>query len=674
MARSGSVSIVLNSQNQENNTSSITVKGICTTTDGSWRGDYREGTYTIKQGSTTLKSGSFTHGAAANATTTLFTVTLTVKHNDDGTSGTITATFNYDSGWCTGTKSTTLTTIPRKSTLSVAAGTLGTAQTLTVSKKLSSFTHTIVATCGAQSTTICTKSSSTSISFTPPLGWASENTTGTSLSVKYTITTYNGSTSIGSDSYTVTCSIPSSVKPSCSVAVTDPMGYAGTYGGFIKGLSKFKVVVTPTTSYGSAIASYSTTANGSTYTESSFTTGVLASSGTLTVNATVKDKRGRSGSASSTATVLDYSPPVVTKLAVKRCNADGTENDQGTHCKVTFSATITSLNSKNSAAYKLQYKKTSASGNPTEVNLTTYAGKYSVADGTYIFAADTGSSYNITLSATDNFNSNTRTTSVSTGFTLMHWLASGLGMALGKVAELAGVLDIGFQTRFFGGILQPILADGVDFNTIMTPNTYSGKNASTSKYVNCPISSAYSFSLEVIAANDNSQIVQRLTVFNKTSPDIYERVYYGGSWGTWTNNNPYPVGSIYMSINNTNPSTLFGGTWEQIKDVFLLAAGNTYAAGKTGGSATHTLTVAEMPSHTHTQNAHSHSTRYKGFNLSSDKEGYMVLRRNESADGYDGTDTDGAISATATNQNTGGGGAHNNMPPYLAVYVWKRTA
>ena len=61
----------------------------------------------------------------------------------------------------------------------------------------------------------------------------------------------------------------------------------------------------------------------------------------------------------------------------------------------------------------------------------------------------------------------------------------------------------------------------------------------------------------------------------------------------------YPVGSIYMSVNSTNPKTLFGGTWVQIKDRFLLAAGTTYKAGATGGEAAHTLTASEMPSHNH---------------------------------------------------------------------------
>lgn len=128
----------------------------------------------------------------------------------------------------------------------------------------------------------------------------------------------------------------------------------------------------------------------------------------------------------------------------------------------------------------------------------------------------------------------------------------------------------------------------------------------------------------------------------------------------------YPVGSIYMSANNVSPATFLGGTWEQIKDRFLLSAGDTHSAGSTGGEATHTLNVNEIPSHTHIQNAHNHEIEYAGT----------------SGTGYGFVDSGKARSSgmkytsgtTATNQNTGGGQAHNNMPPYLTVYMWKRTA
>lgn len=120
MAKSGKCTITRDSYSIQNNTSRVTVKGIITTSGDSWRGDERTGTYTIKQGSTVIKSGSFTHGAPKNATTTLFSFTLTVDHKSDGTSDAISASYNYDSSWCTGTGTLALGTIPRQATLTAA--------------------------------------------------------------------------------------------------------------------------------------------------------------------------------------------------------------------------------------------------------------------------------------------------------------------------------------------------------------------------------------------------------------------------------------------------------------------------------------------------------------------------------------------------------------------------
>lgn len=121
----------------------------------------------------------------------------------------------------------------------------------------------------------------------------------------------------------------------------------------------------------------------------------------------------------------------------------------------------------------------------------------------------------------------------------------------------------------------------------------------------------------------------------------------------------YPVGSIYMSVNNTNPSTLFGGTWEQLKDRFLLGAGSTYSNGSTGGEASHTLTVNEMPAHNHQVSS--------GWNPVAGKDRVQYTQL-EGGYRYNGNSNEAFI------QNTGGGAAHNNMPPYLTVYMWKRTA
>lgn len=116
----------------------------------------------------------------------------------------------------------------------------------------------------------------------------------------------------------------------------------------------------------------------------------------------------------------------------------------------------------------------------------------------------------------------------------------------------------------------------------------------------------------------------------------------------------YPKGAIYISTIATNPSVLFGfGEWEQIEDTFLLAAGSDYIAGSVGGEATHTLTIDEMPSHTHTYQTTAWVNKTGDINDSSNKE-YIDYEINRQT------------------QATGGSQPHNNMPPYLAVYMWKR--
>lgn len=119
----------------------------------------------------------------------------------------------------------------------------------------------------------------------------------------------------------------------------------------------------------------------------------------------------------------------------------------------------------------------------------------------------------------------------------------------------------------------------------------------------------------------------------------------------------HPVGSIYMSINNVSPATLFGGKWVQIKGRFLLGASDVYKANTTGGEATHALTTDEMPEHRHSIYYPNAGGPYGDAAISYPQ----------------GSDTDKTWEAEmCKTQSAGGGAAHNNMPPYLVVYMWRR--
>lgn len=120
----------------------------------------------------------------------------------------------------------------------------------------------------------------------------------------------------------------------------------------------------------------------------------------------------------------------------------------------------------------------------------------------------------------------------------------------------------------------------------------------------------------------------------------------------------YPIGSVYISFSATDPSTYFGGTWERIKGRFLLSADDgTYKINNTGGEATHQLTVNEMPSHNHAIGYRTNTS------ITTGSTGQWTTDPGTSTAWSDGSCI----------QNRGGNQAHNNMPPYIVVYMWKRT-
>jgi len=153
--------------------------------------------------------------------------------------------------------------------------------------------------------------------------------------------------------------------------------------------------------------------------------------------------------------------------------------------------------------------------------------------------------------------------------------------------------------------------------------------------IKCLTSKDNKFSLD----SDGNLIVNSLTANTVNIQNFFDAMY--------------PIGSIYITINDINPSTLFGGTWEQIKDKFLLGSGDNYPIGTSGGEAMHILTNDEMPKHNHIIPNH---------NPGGNNGAYPVMN------------SKGWVS-TPPSQYTATAGAnkpHNNMPPYLSVSIWKR--
>ena len=483
MATSGSKTVAVTSwdslvfswsiagQSIPNNTSTVTwaLKLVSTssgaidsTTSKSWwvnvNGSYYEGTNTV--------------GISANNTKTLASGSTVIKHNDDGTksfdysfSQHFGITFSGSSiGTISGSGSGTLNTIPRASSFTVSEGTLGVAQTITVTRQSTAFTHGLTYSCGGVKTQlICPwNTTSGSVSFTPPLDLAWQAINGNRVWVDIHLQTYDsGGTPIGSVvTKGVWMTIPASIKPSCTVTVSDPTGYAAKYGAYIQGQSKMSIKVTPTTAYGSAITGHLVVADGNRFTTAEVTTPVLQSTGSVEVYADVTDTRGRLGSTSTTVTVLPYTRPVITTLKVHRSDQHGTENDRGSYCKVTYSYAVDTLNGKNGMSGFIQYKKTTET-EYTSVELET---AFNVTNGVCIFAADDGSTYDIQLLIADSFVSVGHRTTLSTAFSLIHYAPSGKGITFG-----------GIRTNdAFNIVDMPFKIDDVDVDYIVEQGEFDG--------------------------------------------------------------------------------------------------------------------------------------------------------------------------------------------------------
>lgn len=157
------------------------------------------------------------------------------------------------------------------------------------------------------------------------------------------------------------------------------------------------------------------------------------------------------------------------------------------------------------------------------------------------------------------------------------------------------------------------------------------------------------------------------------SSPVTNQLFFQTAETNFVLDNVYPIGSIYMNVNSTNPGTLFGGTWEQIQGKFLLGMSSSYPAGSQGGEASHTLTTEEMPSHGHNP---ADQSGYYGFITNSKKAFEVGDMGVQSGSGryYPFSTVAFDISRNSLTGTTGGGNSHNNMPPYLSIYIWKRTA
>lgn len=422
--------------------------------------------YTVGPTTVTINGTQVYYKARASYSTQSFPASTgsvsgstTVSHNNDGSKSISVSltTAIYTSSTSTSSGTWTLDSIPRASSISSISGnTIGSSITINISRNVSSFTHQVWYRLNSSGDWVNLGTGyGTSCTFTPPMSLCNSIPNSTSGILNLCVRTLSGSTMIGSDVYKdITVYVPSSVVPSVSsVSVTEATsGLASKFGFYIQNKSTLKVSISASGSYSSSIRSYSTTFNGVTYSGSSFTTGTINNSGSLNMVTTVTDSRGRTASRTTSVSLTAYSNPSVSAFSVYRANSSGTAGNAGTYLKMDFAFGITSLSSKNSKTYTIEYKAQSASAwtTLTTVTPTDYSASSSYLSSSGIL--DMATTYDVRFTVSDYFTGSSISRTISTTATAFNVRADETGVAVGKMSELGDTFDVAWNTRLRQGL------------------------------------------------------------------------------------------------------------------------------------------------------------------------------------------------------------------------------
>lgn len=434
----------------------------------------------------------------ANSKITLWQKEYTIGHNADGTKTTNVYlkldlnTGGYGSaayGW-----NPTLTTIPRASDVSAATGTIGSAMTINISRKSSSFTHTVKYSFGSKSGTIAT-GVGTSVSWTPPADLATVIPNATSGLGGIIVDTYSGSTKIGSKSAQLTLNVPSTMKPTFTdITLSDNnttvQNLIPDGNTFVEILSLIKVTFNGASGIqGSTIKGYKAELvnNNQTVTSNGGAFGIIRKTGEITVRASVQDSRGIwSDTRDTKITLLEYFSPL-NSFKVERSSS----------ARTTLTVTRTAKIAPLTVGGK-QLNKMTISFKTRPVGTTEWTANNGAASGTFTTVSELlNSSANLagTFAGTqswevygeveDLFDKTAFSAIVSTDSVLVSKTKNGLGV--GKIRE-RGMLDVGGDIYANNKLIQHhqltnndgtaiLLAEGTDYNSITTAGFYRCHNA-----------------------------------------------------------------------------------------------------------------------------------------------------------------------------------------------------
>jgi hypothetical protein len=361
------------------------------------------------------------------------------------------------------------------------------------------------------------------------------NTTEGKLTIR--CETYEGYSLIGSKTTSITVYVPTTVIPTItdftySEAVS---GISDTFGGYVKDNSKLNVTIAGSGMYGSSIVQYSAEILDKTYTGTSFTTDILDKSGTFTIKARIVDSRGRDAVVFKSITILDYSPPIVSKLKAYRCTSSGVASDEGAYIRVEYEFTVDEMDGNNTTSYSI------ASSIAEEDNYTTLMSSASYAVSDYYISTTEHLieyPYTVRLRVTDYFKSYDFYVDIATAFVPMDINANGRAFAFGKASEKTIGIEFNlplydqYDTRILNGLAFYESGGTTDANTTIEELFITSTNSPDGGLWN----------IRQIFYSDKSATANRTQyaipyVYGSADSSVYKshyrRHYRSGAWSDW---------------------------------------------------------------------------------------------------------------------------------------------
>lgn len=619
----------------------------------------------------------------ANSSRLFIDRTFRVNHNSDGRkSVTVSANFNGSGGWSPaalsiGGQNFGLSTIPRASSFTLAGATeFGQVMTINITRAAANFTHTLRVHFGNHQSTIAT-GVGTSTTWTPPLTLCQQIPSATSGRGTIWCDTYSGSTKIGESAVVFTLNVPASVVPTFSgVTLTDGNATAGalvTGNNFVEIISDIAVTFNGATGvHASTITGYHAEIVGKSQSTSSQggRLGSMKFDGAATIRAKVQDSRGRwSATRDVSITVLDYHPPILSFTTARVGAAAST-------IQVYRNARIAPLTvggvQKNSMTLTFKIKEVTATAYQTDTGAA--GGTFNTQSQLTNSAASLGGvypstkSYDVLATLSDKFTSTEFAARVSTEAVIFSYDKDGR-FGVGKIPEIGKVGSLEVAGDIYAG------GNKIQMHALTSGDPALGRiKWDNTTHLDDIVGSGYYWVSKGTPTNgwgvlEVYRVADKETAQFFTSSDggkTFARLkhYQTGVWSVWKTRGLdqfYPVGSIYQSTNSTDPTSLMGGTWKRFgQGRVLVGVSETETEfnvpNKAGGSKVHTLTIQEMPSHSHRQRVTANN-------------GSPAIRRDHASDGNSSIYDQGIDTGS-----TGGGQPHNNLQPYITVYMWERIA